>query len=234
MLDRFEGDLLKNPGKTTLRTKEGPEAVRECIESLNKQEPCRPLHWNTELAQAAKDHVMDIGPKGMVQHESSDGTTVKERLKKYGKVISCYGENLSFHCETALEVVLQLLVDDGVPNRGHRENIFNPEFIVCGGYSGEHKDFDKITTIDYAAAFVKTGEADPIETQMDAFLKEDVEFDDLPADIRGWKQNAKISVQGNKAVKTVTRTCRLKDGSEKILERVIEREFELDPTAQPK
>lgn len=106
MLERFEGDLLKNPGKTTLRTKEGPAAVSECIEHLKKQEPIGKLHWNDELAKAAENHVNDIGPKGMVQHESADGTTVKERLKKYGKVISCYGENLSFHCETALEVVL--------------------------------------------------------------------------------------------------------------------------------
>jgi len=27
---------------------------------------------------------------------------------------------------------------------------------------------------------------------MDAFLKEDVEFEGMPPDIRGWKQNSKI------------------------------------------
>jgi len=27
---------------------------------------------------------------------------------------------------------------------------------------------------------------------MDEFLKEEVTFDDMPADIRGWKQNSKI------------------------------------------
>lgn len=64
------------------------------------------MRWNEELYTAAREHVQDIGPKGLVQHESSDGTTVKERLKKYGKIVTCYGENLSFHCETAMEVVL--------------------------------------------------------------------------------------------------------------------------------
>ena len=62
---------------------------------------------------------------------------------------------------------------------------------------------------------------------MDDFLKEDVEFSDMPPDIRGWKQNSKIQVQGNKAIKTVTRTCRLKDGSEKVLTETREREFDL-------
>jgi hypothetical protein len=27
---------------------------------------------------------------------------------------------------------------------------------------------------------------------MDLFLKEEVEFNDMPVDIRGWKQNSKI------------------------------------------
>ncbi len=82
-----------------------------------------------------------------------------------------------------------------------------------------------MSTLDFCACFVRSGEEDPIEKQMDAFLKEEVEFPHMPADIRGWKQNSKISVQGFRAVKTVTRTCRLKDGSEKIFTEVIEREF---------
>jgi uncharacterized protein YkwD len=56
---------------------------------------------------AARDHTLDIGPKGLTQHESSDNKTgVKERLKKYGTVISCFGENLSFACETAKQVLI--------------------------------------------------------------------------------------------------------------------------------
>ena len=74
-----------------------------------------------------------------------------------------------------------------------------------------------MTCIDYTAAFVKAGDEDPIERQMDEFLKEEVAFDDMPMDIRGWKQNSKIQVQGHRAIKTVTRTCRLKDGTEKVL-----------------
>lgn len=107
MLGRFEGLLMKQPGKTTLRTKEGASAVNEAIEYLKRLQSVRELRWNEELYTAAREHVTDIGPKGLVQHESSDGTSVKERLKRYGKIVTCYGENLSFHCETAMEVILQ-------------------------------------------------------------------------------------------------------------------------------
>ena len=97
---------MKQPGRVTLRTKEGAPAVLEAIEYLSKLQPVRELKWNNELYVAAREHVQDIGPKGLVQHESSDNTSVKERLKRYGKIVTCYGENLSFHCETAMEVIL--------------------------------------------------------------------------------------------------------------------------------
>ena len=55
---------------------------------------------------ASKDHAKDIGPKGLIQHDSTDNKGVKDRLRKYGNVISCYGENLSFHCDDAKEVIV--------------------------------------------------------------------------------------------------------------------------------
>ena len=116
------------------------------------------------MSKAAKDHTMDIGPRGILQHDSSDGkTSVKERLRKYGNVVSCYGENLAFHFQNAKEALLLLIVDDGVQNRGHRENIFNADFNFMGCFSGEHKEFEQMVTIDYAGGFVGSGEPDPIE-----------------------------------------------------------------------
>lgn len=65
------------------------------------------MKWSDDMANASQDHVTDIGPKGLVQHDSANGRMgVKERIRKYGNLISCYGENLSFHCEDAIEVML--------------------------------------------------------------------------------------------------------------------------------
>jgi uncharacterized protein YkwD len=99
MKTKFDGMLLKRPSMVTLRTKEGVDAVNEAIKFLQNQTPIQPLRWCDEIAMASKDHATDIGPKGLIQHDSSDGKSgVKERLRKYGNVVSCYGENLSFHC----------------------------------------------------------------------------------------------------------------------------------------
>jgi len=67
----------------------------------------QPLRWADAISKASCDHIKDIGPKGLIQHDSSDGRTgVKERLRKYGNVVSCYGENLSFHCDDAKEALI--------------------------------------------------------------------------------------------------------------------------------
>lgn len=71
---------MKREGKVNLRTNEGVKAVKEAIEYLKKAEKCDPLKWSNELAQAAKNHTEDTGPKGMISHEGSNGSTVKERL----------------------------------------------------------------------------------------------------------------------------------------------------------
>lgn len=225
MLQNMDGEVLKREGKTNIRTNEGAKAVREAIDYLNRAEKNLPqLRWSDELATCCKEHVDDVGPLGLMQHESSRGATVKERITSFGKIIHCYGENLSFACDEAQEVVAQLIVDDGVVERGHRENIFNKEFRVFGCYSGAHRDFDHMSCLQFCGGLVKKGEADPIEQQMDSYLKETVDVE-MPPDVRSWKQNTKVHVKGNIASKTVTRTCILKDGSERVITKTLNKEF---------
>lgn len=59
---------------------------------------------------------------------------------------------------------------------------------------------------------------------MNSYLKEQVDIE-MPADVRSWKQNTKVHVQGNKGSKTVTRICILKDGSEKVITKTLSKEF---------
>jgi hypothetical protein len=47
---------------------------------------------------------------------------------------------------------------------------------------------------------------------MERFLKEKHDFE-IPPGVKSWKQNSKVSVEGNSATKTITRTCTMKDGN---------------------
>jgi len=88
---------------------------------------------------------------------------------------------------------MNLIIDDGVPDRGHRTNIFNPEFKTVGLFLGEHKDLEYITVMDFSGGFVLKGSEDPIEKQMKQFLEEQVELD-TPEGTLSWKQNVKVNV----------------------------------------
>jgi len=104
------------------------------------------------LAEAAKYHANDLGPKGLMSHDSSDGTTAGKRIDRFlakQKQVVGFGECMSAGMTSGKDVVLQLLVDDGVKSRGHRANMTNPAFIYCGCYTGTHTDYSTITVIDY-------------------------------------------------------------------------------------
>ena len=62
---------------------------------------------------------------------------------------------------------------------------------------------------------------------MNDFLKRNVEFPEMPYDVLSWKQNSKVVVQGDLMKKTVTRTCRLRSGQEKIMTTTMEKRLVL-------
>jgi len=80
VLAQLDGDVIRREGKTNIRTNEGAKAVKEAIEYLKKAPAVDAVRWSPELAQSCSLHVEDIGPKGLMQHESSQGQTVKDRI----------------------------------------------------------------------------------------------------------------------------------------------------------
>jgi uncharacterized protein YkwD len=153
MLPRFEENLLERPGRAYLRTDEGPAAVREAIAALKGRHPLAPLRWSKGLTAAAADHVMDQGPIGGLEHRGTDGSDPAGRAGRYGRWIQGVAENIAYGENPAREVVIQLLVDDGVPDRGHRDNILDPGWGVAGIACGPHRRYQQMCVMDYAVRY---------------------------------------------------------------------------------
>lgn len=149
----FEGTLWKRPGRVPLRTEEGVAALDEAIAFLESTRPVGPLRFNEGLALAARLHAQDIGPRGALEHVGSDGSRLSQRLNRLGVWQGIVAENIGTLEEDPRELVIQLLVDDGVPERGHRHNLFNPELHQAGAGVAPHRDYRTVTVIDYANGF---------------------------------------------------------------------------------
>ncbi|WLT30335.1 CAP domain-containing protein [Geothrix sp. PMB-07] len=150
----FEGTLWNRPGRTPLRTEEGVKALDEAIAFLEAQRPMGPLRFNEGLALAARRHARDIGPRGVLDHVGADGARLSERLNRLGTWHGLIAENIGTLEEDPRQVVIQLLVDDGVASRGHRGNIFNADLHQAGAGTAPHREYRVVTVIDYADGFV--------------------------------------------------------------------------------
>jgi uncharacterized protein YkwD len=138
-----------------LMTEEGAKAVKECIAELKKAKPAPPLKPSKGMSKAANDHNLDQGPSGRTGHQGFDNSDPYKRMDRYGKWESIAGENISYGESSAREIVVQLLVDDGVVSRGHRKNIMDSKFLVVGVAIGTHKFYNWMCTMDLAGGYVE-------------------------------------------------------------------------------
>lgn len=102
------------------------------ISELNTVLPTSFLIPHTKLNTIAHTHAKDLGSTGhQISHNSSSGATFQKRMND-GGIFSCVSENIYQGKARALQSVLFLLIDNGVPNLGHRKNILNKDMHSIG------------------------------------------------------------------------------------------------------
>jgi uncharacterized protein YkwD len=157
---RMSGNVLILPGHTRLRTKEGTAALDEAIRFLQNAQALPPLALSQGMSRAAADHCADQAGGGF-GHEGRDRSHAGQRIARYGTVVGGWAENISYGKSSARDVVLALIIDDGLPARKHRKNIFNPNYLVAGAAFGRHARFGTMCSMDFAGGYAERGEQVP-------------------------------------------------------------------------
>ena len=149
-LKYFRNKIYHPPNEDPIQTYEGTEAFEDAIQFLKTQKPVEPLELNENITYACRDHVNDIGEKGLTSHEGTTTKNISERLEKYCEWDGACSESIDLGFKTAENILINLLVDDGVSNRYQRLNIFNGKFKYIGIAVGSHKEYGICVVIGYA------------------------------------------------------------------------------------
>ena len=151
-------NILSEPDKIQIQMVEGEEVFNEAINYLKNLRPLQPFQWEDALAQSAQEHVDDIGPKGLLLYQSSDGTEPEDRITKYGEYKESLGENIDFGPNDAIGVIVSLTLDDGEEERPHRDNLFKNDYRKIGIACGPHQTEFQMCVMDLAYDFIPKGQ----------------------------------------------------------------------------
>ena len=114
-------------------------AVETLITELKNLKPLPVLQPDEGIYRAAEKHGHDQDRHNWsLGHIGSDGSWPWDRIRKFSPSMIDGNENLegAFPRPSVSEVVIQLLIDDGIPDYGHRENLLNPKWTHVACYTG--------------------------------------------------------------------------------------------------
>jgi uncharacterized protein YkwD len=144
----FHANLLRYPGSTVdIATEEGVHVVDETIAYLDRQTPLGEIRSSLILQAAAADHIADQARSGGTGHAGSDGSSPRIRVQRRGGGIYV-AEVIAYGSIDAADAMRQLIVDDGVADRGHRSIVYSAELRYAGVACGPHPVYRTMCVIE--------------------------------------------------------------------------------------
>ena len=134
----YRGNLLVSPGApAAFLTQEGVAPVDEAIAFVGGMTAESSLLAAPVLAAAAADHQTEQASSGSVGHVGEDGSLPPDRVRRRGGDIYV-GEVIAYGNDDPAEIVRQLIIDDGVVDRGHRRLLYDASLRYAGVSCGTH------------------------------------------------------------------------------------------------
>lgn len=217
-LESYDGVNFTDSSGTKYRSMEGKDACNEALVAVESHQPLPELLLSDGLNRCAQDHCDDLSRTGETGHTGSDGSNMGKRIDRYGSWSGKVGECIAVQSTTALDFVLQWLIDDGVKSRGDRKTLFSKDFTKFGvGYTPAHKTYKTCAVVVFAGVFGEAGTQDaPVPVQNDKLMDEmPEELKKMPDGAKGMSVTRKTLIEGDKKKVIYTVKYDMEDGTQK-------------------
>lgn len=124
---------------------ENSSYLRSLYKDLKRTSGLVPLQVEGDLTSVAQGHADLSGRTGHTGHKNFD----KRFEPLRGNPYTAWAENCSYGYKDAIDIVISLLIDEGVKGVGHRNNILNEEFNSVGVAIYPHKTYKTNCVIDF-------------------------------------------------------------------------------------
>ena len=146
----MKGKIRHIPPDIQLLTSEGIESVDDAIVELKKVSPAAPYMTSELISKAARKHLTDLMENPKLGHLGKDGSDPMDRINRENVFPKQAAENILRDTDSAREIILRTIIDDGVKTRSHRKNIFSEKFNTIGIAYGIGKNGQPIVVINFA------------------------------------------------------------------------------------
>ncbi|MEO1258124.1 MAG: LysM peptidoglycan-binding domain-containing protein [Bacteroidota bacterium] len=109
------------------------DACNELIAELRRTPPMSILQPTECIYRAAKKHGLDQKSTGSTDHVGTDGSYPWDRVRKECPEMRDGNENIAGGPSSVREILMTLLIDDGIANRGHRRTLLDGtwKYVAC-------------------------------------------------------------------------------------------------------
>ena len=150
----FPGHAPAIPDRDPLTTLAAVRTLEEAIDAVEALPGGLPrVELSPSLSRAAADHVRDTGSRGLTGHRGADGSSLSQRIERYGSWSGHIAENIVYGSSGARDAVFEQLLDFGVRDRGHRWTLLNPAWRYVGISCGPHTVYRIMCVLDFASDY---------------------------------------------------------------------------------
>lgn len=153
----FKSNTIHYADGKMMTTVEGAAVVDEAIAYLKTLSKLPAYTPSKGLSAAANAQLADLMENSALGHYGKDGSNLPDRLRRFGSFNQLTAENITYFASRARQIVVTMIIDDGVKSRGHRKNIFSANFKQIGAAYGPGGKGEYLCVVIFADSFREAG-----------------------------------------------------------------------------